>query len=204
MDSANKIFNYPICPFIVDQEFGENKACYNPFTKKVVIKENGVCPAYSFDLYVSSGMKGHNGLDSRAYVGKVLRHVGPKGLVTRIEHDRNKGLLVEVITFATFDWGDGKDYLKIGYCHLDSILVQVGDEVGGNTILGKCGNTGASSSPHLHLEVKPVDNNSYGEWYNVVQDNGFNGAIDPRPFFNGKYAPGAFSLLEFIKSYLPW
>jgi murein DD-endopeptidase MepM/ murein hydrolase activator NlpD len=39
------------------------------------------------------------------------------------------------------------------YAHLDKVLVKTGDKILSNTLLGKVGNTGNSTGPHLHLEL---------------------------------------------------
>lgn len=46
------------------------------------------------------------------------------------------------------------------YGHLSSINVSVGDTVSMNTVIGTLGNTGCSTGPHLHLELRKVSDNS--------------------------------------------
>jgi murein DD-endopeptidase MepM/ murein hydrolase activator NlpD len=45
------------------------------------------------------------------------------------------------------------------------------------------GNTGFSTGPHVHFMMYEMQN---GEVINV--DNGYKGAVDPKPFFTGEYA----------------
>ena len=40
------------------------------------------------------------------------------------------------------------------YAHLSEINVQVGDVLAKGDVLGKVGNTGFSTGPHLHFEVR--------------------------------------------------
>lgn len=51
--------------------------------------------------------------------------------------------------------------LETRYAHLNTTLVKKGDEIKAGTIIGKVGNTGDSTGPHLHFETrvnsKPVD-----------------------------------------------
>ena len=67
-------------------------------------------------------------------------------------------------------------------------------------VLAESDNTGLSTGPHLHFGLKPV---AKGEqswiWFNVEQKNGYLGAIDPLPYFNGLYAYDAFTLRDILK-----
>lgn len=56
------------------------------------------------------------------------------------------------------------------YCHLDSIAVRVGAHVTFGTHLGMSGNTGNSTGPHLHLEVRSNKVNSSGIRYGYGTD----------------------------------
>lgn len=60
------------------------------------------------------------------------------------------------------------------YAHLDKVLVQPGQEIKKGDKIGLSGNTGNSSGPHLHYEVR---NN---ERYSAGKD------VDPMPFINLK------------------
>ncbi|GAA4117348.1 hypothetical protein GCM10022215_17870 [Nocardioides fonticola] len=44
----------------------------------------------------------------------------------------------------------------VGYCHLSKTRVKVGDVVRPGTIIGETGNSGNSTGPHLHFEVRPA------------------------------------------------
>lgn len=66
--------------------------------------------------------------------------------------------VVETREFSRFGYGnsvivDHKDGLKSRYAHLSQINVHEGDEIGTDTQIGKVGNTGRSTGPHLHLEI---------------------------------------------------
>ena len=57
--------------------------------------------------------------------------------------------------------------MKTYYAHLSDIYVNVGDVVKKNDIIGAIGNTGNSTGPHLHFELRvndqPVDPIKYIE-----------------------------------------
>lgn len=53
------------------------------------------------------------------------------------------------------------------YCHMDSISVKVGQQVGLNDELGHLGTTGRSTGPHLHYEVRSKCAPSYGYGYDI-------------------------------------
>jgi murein DD-endopeptidase MepM/ murein hydrolase activator NlpD len=81
-----------------------------------------------------------------AAAGRVI-HAGPAG---------GYGIMVEI------DHGNG---LATVYAHMSEALVEEGEEVDKNAVLGRLGSTGRSTGPHLHYEVRvdgePVDPERY-------------------------------------------
>ncbi len=66
---------------------------------------------------------------------------------------------------------------------------KAGMQVKAGDIIGYADNTGLSTGNHLHFGLKPVAMNEFnGSFYNAAQENGFNGAVNPVPYFNGRYA----------------
>lgn len=181
---------YPITPYIVFQNFGEDNACYRASDKAVVSKEDGTCPAGFVSLYGASGMKGHNGTDMFGATGTPI-YSATDGFVEEVENDPNRGLGLGIITNDKFEFESGEYQAKVRYWHLQKFNVVKGQSVKQGDLIAWADNTGYSSGSHLHLELKPVAKNSKGIFYNVLQDNGYYGAINPAPYFDGTYAEKA-------------
>lgn len=90
------------------------------------------------------GRKLHEGLDISAPTGTPVR-VTADGVVSRVGFDPGYGKLVVV------EHGYGLSTL---YAHNSRILVQTGDRVSRGDVITHVGNTGLSTGPHLHYEVK--------------------------------------------------
>jgi murein DD-endopeptidase MepM/ murein hydrolase activator NlpD len=91
----------------------------------------------------------HGGVDLRAPRGTPI-YATADGVVEWASKHHNSGLgnmvkLVHNYGFSTI------------YGHLDSIDVQVGSYVQRGELLGHSGNTGASTAPHLHYEVRHLN-----------------------------------------------
>lgn len=86
----------------------------------------------------------HAGLDFAGPVGLQIRAVAA-GTVTIAEEQSGYGNLLEV------QHADGS---FSRYAHLSRIRVKVGDEVEAAQIIAALGNTGRSTGPHLHFEIR--------------------------------------------------
>ncbi len=179
---------YPVRPFQKYQSFGENNACIKIGGTQIVGKQNNVCPAGFTDFYKSYGMLGHTGTDMFGSDGTPCYYSGTEGIVEEVNTEIERGLGVGVITDALYDFEGGTYQAKTRYWHLKGINVSRGQKVKTGELLGWCDSTGFSSASHLHYELKPVLKNSAGVFYNVFQTNGYAGAVNPEPYFNGKYA----------------
>ncbi|MCP1335687.1 peptidoglycan DD-metalloendopeptidase family protein [Futiania mangrovi] len=85
----------------------------------------------------------HSGLDFAAARGTPVHSTAPGKVV----HAGRKGAYGR---FVEIDHGHG---ITTRYAHLDSISVEVGDEVGYMQAIGKMGTSGRSTGVHLHYEV---------------------------------------------------
>ena len=130
-----------------------------PFVRKAVVtqtfaehvaraKANGWCwqPGPC-----AGGVWYYGGVDFGVSVGTDV-FVGMEGLVTSARTD--------VGGYGTHVRVQSGNYLLI-YAHLSKVLVHAGQKVENGQWIGLSGNTGNSTDPHLHLEVrvngKPVD-----------------------------------------------
>lgn len=179
------ILKNPLTKITITQYFGDNLACMTPNGKTVISKENyQKCPTGFVSVYGS--MKGHNGLDIRAYHGEPV-YASAEGFVEEVETEEARGLGLGIITEKKYDCIEtGKEsHFKLRYWHLQGFIVKKGDHVKVGDVIGWADNTGYSSGDHLHLELKPVEQKK-GKWINTLQDNGFNGAVNPKPYFEQK------------------
>lgn len=97
----------------------------------------------------------HSGLDFSGGHGAPI-HAAADGRVSFVGHRSGYGKVVEV------SHGNG---LMTRYAHMSKHLAKVGQRVVAGEVIGKIGNTGRSTGPHLHFEVR-INNR----------------AVNPRPF----------------------
>lgn len=94
---------------------------------------------------------GHNGLDFGIVVGTPVEATMDGKVVYAGWNNQGYGNLVIVENGA----------YKTYYAHLSSIPVSVGDSVNAGATIGLSGNTGNSTGPHLHYEIRknnvPID-----------------------------------------------
>lgn len=86
----------------------------------------------------------HPGLDIAVPSGSYIRAAGA-GLVSDTGQDPVYG------NFVTIDHGEG--YLTL-YAHASEIFVEEGRRVRRNEVIALTGNTGRSTAPHLHFEIR--------------------------------------------------
>lgn len=93
---------------------------------------------------ISGARKMHSGIDLKAYYENV--HSVMDGIVTAAGWDpRGGGNYIKIRHFNRFE---------TAYLHLSQIYYRVGERVKAGFILGRSGNTGNSTGPHLHFSVK--------------------------------------------------
>lgn len=86
----------------------------------------------------------HSGLDFKGPIGAPI-YAAAKGRVSFVGRRQGYGNVVEV------RHGNG---VMTRYAHLSGFVARVGDEVEAGDQIAKLGNTGRSTGPHLHFEVR--------------------------------------------------
>lgn len=169
---------FPVKPYVINQAFGVNP-----------------------DFYKQFGIKGHNGVDLLALHGESV-YAAHDGTVVYAGMDNEEGVGVVIRTLEECEYAGGKAYFKSIYWHLiNNIPVKVGQIVKAGDLIGYADSTGISTGDHLHFALKPQDKGENDwTWTNTLQNNGFNGAIDPTPYFNGYYAVDSQKVFSILRS----
>ena len=89
----------------------------------------------------------HPGIDIAVPVGSPIRAAGG-GTVLQAGEDPEYGLFVLL---------EHPDSLQTKYGHLSRTTVAVGEQVEAGQVIGLSGNSGRSSAPHLHFEIRRED-----------------------------------------------
>lgn len=111
------------------------------------------------NMWASTNGK-HTGIDYQMPIGTpVSARMSGKVIQVDLNADYGKSILIE----------NSETGLQTLYAHLSEESVKVGDLVTANQIIGKSGDTGNASGPHLHYEVR----------------NGKNNPVDPKTISSG-------------------
>ncbi len=114
--------------------------------------ENKISSYYGYRYHpISNTLSLHRGLDIALPEGTDL-HSGVDGTVTTVGDDPSGYGKYVILT--------GDNGIEIRYAHMSEINVNQGDRVARGDVFGKSGNTGSSTGPHVHVEVK-MDGNYY-------------------------------------------
>ena len=115
----------------------------------------------------------HAAIDISMPIGTPVYSVAP-GRVAKVIHS-NSGGGNQIIVHHQIN---GKYYTSY-YCHLSSINVSIGSIVTKDSIIGKSGDTGNSTGPHLHLGL--ANGRWYSDYYSYYGSSGFVGkSFNPR------------------------
>lgn len=177
----------PLDKLTISQHFGENTACALKGDNKVFFCDGFNPPKGAESLYKRFGMTAHNGTDMPATQYTPI-YCSQDGIVDEICSEVSRGLGIGMITKRKFycDETGKEEYFKIRYWHNLANYVKVGDEVTVGQVIGLVGNTGYSSGPHIHFELKPVKvtfkDGKIRKVTNILQTNGYFGAVNAMPY----------------------
>ena len=143
--------------------------------------------------YTNMALGGHNGIDFYAPHGTPV-YASHDGFASYQVDDKG-GHGVVIITDKEYEDTEGNvSYWKTIYWHLidaskePKFASPIADKTGfvpvrTGDIIGYADNTGFSTGSHLHFGLKPVaKGEGWGTWFNVEQNNGYKGAVDPQPY----------------------
>lgn len=115
----------------------------------------------------------HLAIDISTPTGTTLYSVAPGYVAKTIRSNSGGGNQIVIHHLI-----NGKYYTSY-YCHLSVINVSIGQTVTKDTIIGKTGNTGNSTGPHLHIGL--ATGRWYTDYYSYYDNSGFIGhSFDPR------------------------
>lgn len=147
-------------------------------------------------IYTDMGMIGHSGVDFLAYHGEPI-YASHDGYAS-YQVDAGGGHGVVIITDKELDDVNGNPSLwKSIYWHMVDGLKEpkLKSPLQGKTgftkvecgdLIGYADNTGLSFGDHCHYAIKKVaTGETWGSFYNLNQSNGYFGAEDPMPYFDG-------------------
>lgn len=92
--------------------------------------------------------RNHQGIDLGASLGTPIYAADNGTVIYSQYNDGGYGYMVQI---------DHANGLKTCYAHCDKLLVNSGDVVAKGDIIAEVGNTGRSTGPHLHFEVRRGD-----------------------------------------------
>lgn len=122
--------------------------------------------------YARFGLRGHNGVDFSATVGTPVK-AAADGVVAWVDTDADYGNYIRI-------WHKALGVHSF-YAHLSKQNVVVGATVKAGDVIGLSGNTGNSTGPHLHFELRPC--NALGAYVQTLP--GYGKACDPVAFVAG-------------------
>ena len=96
---------------------------------------------------VLGGQRQHQGIDLEAPKGSPIL-AAMAGEVEAVERDSTYGLKI-VLRHA--------DEYRTIYAHCDEALVKAGDQVKAGQVIGRVGDSGLATGPHLHFELRIGD-----------------------------------------------
>lgn len=171
---------YPAKPYIVNQAWGIK----NP-------------------IYAQFGFGSHNGVDFRVDADGIL-NAPCAGTIVRTGNQPSGGGIFLGIMSEEAEFKDGVVCRAlIDLLHCKELLVKEGDYVKAGAPIAVADNTGFSTGPHTHMQLRRVKkwNGKTGDklTWTKVDTNDANHSFDPAPYWNGFYAVDADTVLATLQ-----
>ena len=183
------------------QQFGQDTVCTNNKGELVTGSGAGICPAGFVSFYQKMGLKGHDGLDVGLDMWQPV-YASTDGTIIETSVDINRGMGVVLLTDEKYFFEGGDYYAQTLYWHFSGVNVKQGQKVRIGDLIGWGGMTGKATGPHLHYLLKAKLYDTLGNLYSVFQNNGFNGALDPKPHLQKQSAYELKTSLDKLKDSL--
>jgi len=173
-------FPYPVKPWKVNQEWG----IYNP-------------------AYQRFGFTRHNGTDVALGINANIAAPFPGTIIRPSTKENGQwqpnggGVFVSLISDEKFDFPDGLSaYVFADFLHCDHLLVQEGQHVSLGDTIAIADNTGFSTGPHTHIQLRRCAIEPGGQYVingkqahlAWLDQNEANNSFDPTPYYSGTYA----------------
>jgi murein DD-endopeptidase MepM/ murein hydrolase activator NlpD len=158
-------FPYPIKPWRVTQPWGVDDPLYKRF-----------------------GFTFHNGVDV-AHGEDRLIHAPFTGRIVRTgDQPQGGGIFCGLFSADSFTFLDQMESRVLAdFLHCEQLLVTEGQTVFRGQAIAIAGNTGLSTGPHTHIQLRR------GSWYEVLgyfvplDANDANNSFNPEPYYTGTY-----------------
>jgi len=137
---------------VLGTELEERAVVWNSTPSIRPVKNGFISSGFGYRTDPFTGKRDfHSAIDISCWYWEEV-HATADGIVTRTDRNRGSGLFVEV--------SHGFGYTTL-FAHLKKFNVVPGQKISRNDVIGYVGNTGRSTGPHLHYEVryhgKPVN-----------------------------------------------
>jgi murein DD-endopeptidase MepM/ murein hydrolase activator NlpD len=156
-------FPYPVKPWRLTQSWG----IYNP-------------------AYERFGFSRHNGVDVGHGEDRIIRAPFTGTIVRTGNQPEGGGIFCGLYSSDVFTFLDQKEArVLVDFLHCERLLITEGQTVFRGQAIAIAGNTGFSTGPHTHIQLRR------GEWrdtyFEPADQNDANNSFDPAPYYTGTY-----------------
>ncbi|MBK7367287.1 MAG: M23 family metallopeptidase [Candidatus Eisenbacteria bacterium] len=171
----------PLAPEL-DARWSEAGAWQMPVGARYELGSNGVSPPFKENRGTELGRRKvtHQGTDlANGQFGDTIRAAGSGVVIVAFDGDKGNGYGGHVVIAHRIPV-DRVVYTVYGHIGRGTIVVEPGDLVVAGDPIGRVGQTGRASTPHLHFEVREGDD-PFARWENAH-------VIEPLPFLFSRLA----------------